>query len=96
MVEGNKKSQKFLLARIKHKIVFVSLEKKTDGEILTWPALVPHEEVFGCFRARIYAKQPAADKEPATPSVLALIQHLLQQGMHTNMEQKRGCASVSP
>lgn len=28
MVEGNKKSQKFLLARIKHKIVFVSPEKK--------------------------------------------------------------------
>lgn len=69
-----------------------------DGEILTWPALVPHEEVFAGSRARICAKQPAIDKELAAPSVLALVQHLLQQGMHTDAHkrQKNESTSVSP
>lgn len=60
-----------------------------DSEILTWPALVPYNEVLAGSRAWICTKQPVIDEKLAAPPVLALVQHLLQPGMHTrNRETK--------
>lgn len=66
-----------------------SRQSRFNSETLTWPALVPHDEVFAGSRAWISAEQPAIDEKLAAPPVLALVQHLLQPGMHTrNRETK--------
>lgn len=54
-----------------------------DSKILTWPALVPYDEVLASSWAWVCTKQPAIDEKLAAPPVLTLIQHLLQSGMHT-------------
>lgn len=49
-------------------------------EPLTWSAFVPNNEVFTAARTLVGPKHAAVDEDLTVPSVLALVQHFLEDG----------------